>query len=203
MIISNNKPFVAISYDTTTFKDLQYWFKTLHQLELGRIEPNYDLSNLPNTNQYINLIVQDLELKERITNKLSADNFDRFSFVHPDSSVNIDIGPTGCFIYPGTVIYPHAKIGQDVLIHANSLIAHFCDIGTGTFISGGVTIGGSTHIGSYCWIGIGATILDQLQLASNVKIVAGAIIRKNISEKGRYYTIFKTNKLKDTKNKTL
>lgn len=187
MIISNSeKPYAAISYDTATFKDLRYWLHTFHGIELNRFEPNEHVTDLPGCYQYINLITKDFGLRQKITAMLDSQDQDRFNFVHPSASVDMELDSAGIVIYPGTIIYPNAHIHRDVIIHGRSLVAHFCEIGTGTYLSGGVMIGGSTKIGSFCSIGLSATIYDGLSIASNVVVGPGTIIKKNILKSGTY-----------------
>lgn len=197
MIVSNsNKPFVAISYDTVTFKDLQYWFNTLHNIQLDRIEPNEGNLTLSSSNQYINLVIKDLQLRKKITKLLDTEKHERFSFIHPSASVSIDVPSTGIFIYPAVIIYPNVIIEQDVIIHANTGIGHCCRIGSGTYISGSVSIGGSCQIGSNCTIGLASVILDCVEIVADVIVGAGALVKKNILVAGTYASPLLIKKLK-------
>ena len=179
MLYKNDKPCAAISYDTVTCKDLTYYMSR-ESVDLIRISPEHFIQNPTNKYQYINLVVNDIELREAVTNKLDSNDLDRFSFVHDQASVATFIGPTGILIYPHVTVYPNAKINNDVIIHANTLIAHFCELGKGTYVSGSVTVGGNTKIGNYCRVGMSATINDKLTIVSYVKIGPDALIRKNI-----------------------
>jgi UDP-3-O-[3-hydroxymyristoyl] glucosamine N-acyltransferase len=197
MIISNsNKLFAAISYDTATFKDLQYWLKTLHDIVLHRFDPNEVIANLSTSYQYINLVIKDFQLRQQITELLDCNSLDRFSFVHPSASVEIFLDPVGILVYPGTVIYPNACIHKDVIIHGRSLVAHFCEIGIGSYLSAGVVIGGSTKIGSFCSIGLSVTIYDGLSIASNVFVGPSTTIKKNILDSGIYTSSKLVKKIK-------
>lgn len=195
MFYKNDKPCAIISYDTATCQDLRF-YSTEENINLIRINPNDFLQNPTDEYQYINLVVNDMKLREVVTNKLDSNNLDRFSFVHPVANVDVNIGPTGIMIYPHVIVYPNAKINNDVIIHANTLIAHFSELGKGTYISGSVTIGGSTKIGNYCNIGISATIVDKLTISSHVKIGPATLIRKNIVSPGVYATPNIIKKLK-------
>lgn len=185
MIIANKKPLVALSYNTLTFKDLQYWLKTFYNIELSRLDPS-DLQSLSNSNQYINLVTKDISLREKITNSLNDLHLDRFSFIHPTASIDVDLVNAGALIYPNVSVYPNSDIGKDVIIHANSLIAHGVSIGIGTYLSGGVVIGGSSKIGNFCFIGLSSSILDRVQLVSHVVLGANSKVKKNILVSGTY-----------------
>lgn len=185
MIISNKKPLAAISYNTATFRDLEYWLKTLYQTELLRIDP-FDLEYLSDSNQYINLVTKDFSLREKITKKLDNECLDRFSFIHPKASIDIDLSDAGVLIYPNVTIYPNSIVGKDVVIHANSLIAHYASIGNGSYLSGGVVIGGTSTIGSFCFIGLSSSISDNVQIVSHVVLGANSKVKKNILVSGTY-----------------
>jgi len=196
MLYKNTKPCAVISYDTVTCNDLTYYVSQ-ESVDLIRISPEDFIRNPTNEYQYINLVVNDMKLREAITNKLDSNNLDRFSFVHPGACVDVDIGPTGILIYPQVTVYPSAKIDNDVIIHANTLIAHFSELGKGTYVSGSVTIGGNTKIGNYCNIGISAILVDKLTISSYVKIGPATLIRKNIATCGTYASPRIVKKLKN------
>lgn len=185
MRILYKRPLVAISYDTATFRDLEYWLKTLYQVNLSRLDPS-NLHDLSGNNQYVNLITKDFSLREQITKKLDDEGLDRFSFIHPKASVDIDLSGSGVFIYPNVSVYPNSLVGKDVIIHGNSLIAHYVSIGKGTYISGGVTIGGSSKIGNFCFIGLCSSISDNVQIVSHVLLGANSKVKKNIQVSGTY-----------------
>lgn len=194
MIISNNKPFTAISYDTVTFRDLKYWMKTFHDIEIERLDPDIALEQLSPSYQYMNLITRDISIREKISKKLDHENADRFTFVHPKASVDIDLSPSGILIYPNVSIYPNAVIGKDVIVHGNSLIAHLVNVGNGSYISASASIAGTTKIGEYCVIGLSAILFDNLTICSYVTIGAGAQVRKNIDLPGTYFSTWDLKK---------
>jgi len=187
MLYKNHKPCAVISYDTITYNDLTYYMSK-ESVDLIRIPPQDFIQNPTNEYQYINLVINDMKLRELITNKLDSNDLDRFSFVHHSASVDVDIGPAGILIYPHVTVYPNAKIGNDVIIHANTGIAHFSELGKGTYVSGNVSVGGNTKIGNYCSIGMSATLVDKLAISSYVKIGPATLIRKKVIYPGVYAT---------------
>ena len=196
MLYKNYKPCAVISYDTVTCNDLTYYMSK-ENVNLIRISPEDFLQTPTDEYQYINLVINDMKLRETITDKLDNNNLDRFSFVHPSAAVDVDVGPTGLLIYPHVVVYPNVKINNDIIIHANTLIAHFSELGKGTYVSGSVTIGGNTKIGNYCSIGISATIVDKLTISPYVRIGPATLIRKNIISPGTYASPKTVKKLKN------
>ena len=199
------KPCVAISYDSATYHDLKTYLKHDHNVDLLRFTPE-DFFRLPfsffqdhNTSyQYINLISQDFELREKICQHLDKCQTERFSYVHPSSTV---VGATvgqGVFVYPNCVLYPRAVVENDVVIHSQTAIAHQSVVGHGTYISGKVVVAGGTTIGAYCQLGLDATVFDKITIADHVIVGACSIVKKNILQSGTWATVFnkRTQKLK-------
>jgi acetyltransferase-like isoleucine patch superfamily enzyme len=190
MLIHNQLPLVAISYDSSTFDDLKFYIGHYHGLDLGRIEPACFLNNPDSQFAYINLVSQDWPLRQQISCVLD-DRLERFSFIHPDSeSPGTQIGQ-GVFIYSKVSLYPSAVIGNDVIIHSLSAVPHKTTIGNGTYISGKVVIGGKTQIGSWCYLGLDSTIFDCIQIGDHVKIGACSVIKKSLTEAGTWSTSYK------------
>ena len=190
MLVHNQLPLSAISYDSSTFDDLKFYIRHYHGLDLHRTDPESFLSNPNSQFAYINLINQDWALRQQISSVLD-EHLERFSFVHPDSeSPGTQIGQ-GVFIYPKVSLYPSAVIDNDVIIHSISVVPHKTTIGNGTYISLKVVIGGSTQIGSWCYLGMDSTIFNGIKIGDHVKIGACSIIKKNITKAGTWSTSYK------------
>ena len=190
MLVHNQLPLSAISYDSSTFDDLKFYIRHYHGLDLHRTDPESFLSNPNSQFAYINLINQDWALRQQISSVLD-EHLERFSFVHPDSeSPGTQIGQ-GVFIYPKVSLYPSAVIDNDVIIHSFSAVTHKTTIGNGTYISGKVGIGGGTQIGSWCYLGMDSTIFNEIKIGDHVKIGACSIIKKNITKAGTWSTSYK------------
>ena len=188
MIISNTtKPFAAISYDTLIFQDLLI-FMQQENIKLIRIDPTEFLFNSSNDYQYINLVVRDTKERQQIVNHLDTNKLSRFTYIHPNVINDGTVNP-GCMIYPGTIIYRNALINKDVIIHSHCEAAHNVIINQGSYLSGRVTIGGSSVIGKFTNLMIGVIIYDKITVCDNVTIGAGTIVRKSITLPGTYSTI--------------
>lgn len=201
MIITSNKQspikLVAVSYDTATYHDLQCFVSEHQGYVLERIDPEDFLTSSIFSGSYINLVIRDVDLRKSVSRHLNQYSVDRFSLIHDRAYVaDVDSISSGCMIYPMSVLYSGAQIGQDVIVHSLTLIAHGCYIGTGVFISGGITIAGDTTIGDFTHIGIDATIYDQISVAPDTVIGAATVIRKSIAEPGTYSGQLKHNLVK-------
>lgn len=178
-------PYCAISYDSATFADLSYYMGEVG-LTLQRCQPDDFLASVPNKKlQYINLVTV-FPLRRQISEYLDHQSLNRFSFFAgyiPETHHK----PSGVFTYPGVSIYPSAQIGNDVLIHGNSGIAHQTKIGQGCFVSGHVVVCGSTRVGDYCWLGVGTTIVDNITIADGTTTVTRSLVINDIHEPNTVY----------------
>lgn len=199
MLIKNEKPLCAISYDTKTFTMLTRLVnKDDKSLVIKRIEPKEFIKEHSNEYQYINLVIKDVDERKLISSVLDANNCDRFSYINTNLSVHefTKFGP-GCFVYPGVMTY-EATIGKDNILHGRVSLAEDVVIGNGCFFSGVVSIAGSTTIGDYCFISTSVTVMDNLKIANDVRLLPGMVIKKSIQEPGTYYnpSVFEIKKLK-------
>ena len=90
---------------------------------------------------------------------------------------------------PNAVINARSKIGKHCIINTASVVEHDNEIGDFTHVSVGAKLGGTTTTGKKCWIGIGATIKNNISICGDVLIGAGAVVVKNVDEKGTYIGI--------------
>lgn len=98
------------------------------------------------------------------------------------------IGP-GCFIGHEAYIGPLARVGEDTIVNTRAIIEHEVEIGRDSQIAPGVIIGGRTRVGDNVFVGLGATVLDGLEICSDVVIGASAVVVKSITEPGTYVGI--------------
>jgi UDP-3-O-[3-hydroxymyristoyl] glucosamine N-acyltransferase len=190
IILSSNqssKKLVAVSFDTATYHDLQCFVNEHDGYTLTRMDPEECLTTKRSVDvSYINLVVKDFKLRKQITQYLDDNDFDRFSLIHNQcyaTSANIALG---CVIYPMVTIYPSAVLQRDVIVHTFTVISHQSKIDVGGVINGMTCIAGSTSIGEFTQIGLGAIIYDNISIVANTIIGAGTMVRKNILTSGTY-----------------
>jgi acetyltransferase-like isoleucine patch superfamily enzyme len=206
MLIKNNKPLMAISYDTQTFRLLCQYIYEETGIVLGRILPSEFLINRSNEYQYINLVIKDFDERKQVSAALDQYLLDRFTYIDQSResfqsvssaiiSDSFKIGQ-GCFIYPAVFGYS-GTFGNDVIVHSFVKLAENVSIGNGTFISGSVTIAGSCRIGEWNFIGNNVFIIDNVVTSDNVRLLPGLGVRKNIKSPGTYYNpyVFECKKI--------
>lgn len=192
--MSNNQisnQLVAISFDTVTYRDLQCFLSDNNPLnyKLSRIDPFEFLQETQHIDgSYINLVTKDMQLRQKITEKLDSSELDRFSLIHEMSYVDAaNIGP-GCMIYPMVSMYSNTTLVKDNIVHSSTMIAHDCYLDVGTYVSAGVNIAGTTKIGKFCCFGLASIVTDHIVIVDHVTIGTGALVRKSIINPGVYIT---------------
>ena len=84
-----------------------------------------------------------------------------------------------CFILEDNTIQPFVRIGNDVVLWSGNHIGHDAVIDDHCFITSHVVISGHTHIKESCFIGVNATLRNNITIGERTLIVAGATILKN------------------------
>jgi sugar O-acyltransferase (sialic acid O-acetyltransferase NeuD family) len=105
------------------------------------------------------------------------------SIVHPNTWIarNVTIGE-GTIIYPGTSINVDSKIGKFVMINMNCAIGHDVVIEDYTFFAPNVGIGGNSHISTECNVGLGASIIQSIDIGKRTMIGAGAVVINSVGD---------------------
>ena len=191
MLIKNHKPLMAISYDTQTYGQLRKFIQLESGLGLARVDPADFLKNPDPAYQYINLVVKDFDQRKQVSALLDQHNLDRFTYIGEDTITSrfhvddIKVGK-GCMLFPGIWMYT-GSIGNDVIMHAMVKMAENVHVGNGCFFSGSITIAGGCTIGDWCFLGNNLFFIDGVHVCSDVKLLPGTNLRKNITEPGTYY----------------
>ncbi len=98
---------------------------------------------------------------------------------------NTEVGEN-CFIFENNSIMAFCKIGNNVTVWINSILAHHAIIGDHTTITSHVAMGGNVTIGESCFFGLNSTIRNDIKIANNCIIAAGANIIKDTEPFGVY-----------------
>jgi sugar O-acyltransferase (sialic acid O-acetyltransferase NeuD family) len=92
----------------------------------------------------------------------------------------------GNLIFPGTTISVDVKLGDFVIINANSYIGHDCTIGDYVTISPSVTVCGNVEIQNNVFIGAKTSIIQgtnasRIQIGENSILGIGSNVLKSVS----------------------
>lgn len=113
--------------------------------------------------------------------ELSALGFEPHSLVHPDTTLgfDVDISP-GVIICAGARLTTNVRVGRHVHIDRNCVVGHdsrlddYAIMYPMSTLSGGVTLG----VGSL--LGAASTVLQNLNIGSDVIVGAGAVVTSDL-----------------------
>jgi sugar O-acyltransferase (sialic acid O-acetyltransferase NeuD family) len=98
---------------------------------------------------------------------------------------NAEIGEN-CFIFEGNVIQPFVRIGNNCIFWSGNHVGHRTVVHDNVFVASHAVISGYCEIGASCFIGVNATFNDQVKVAEDNVIGAGALVTRD-TEPGRIY----------------
>lgn len=127
------------------------------------------------------------QIRENIYKFLRKKNIKQPILIHPsaviDPSVQID---EGTVVMANVVINANATIGRGCIINTAATVDHDCNVGNFVHISPGVHIAGTVRLGNRDWIGIGSSIINNINICEDVIVGGGTTIIDNINSPGKY-----------------
>lgn len=126
------------------------------------------------------------KIREKIVLGLPDVNW--YTAIHPTaviSKISTNIG-CGTVIMANAVVNPGASIGRHCIINTSSVVEHDNIIEDYVHISVGAKIAGTVHIGKRTWIGIGATVKNNISICNDCMIGASGVVVKDILKSGTY-----------------
>jgi sugar O-acyltransferase (sialic acid O-acetyltransferase NeuD family) len=126
-------------------------------------------------------------VRTRLYHESKKKGFSLVSYIHSNSYIasSAKIGEN-CFIEENCSIQYNTKIGNNVFIGANSVIGHSSTILDNCFVSFNVGITGMCKIGENSFLGVNSCLQDNLKIAEDTIIGAGAVVLKD-TEKEKIY----------------
>ncbi len=126
-------------------------------------------------------------VRTRLFNLAKEKGYSFCSYVSPKAFVgeNVEFGDN-CFIFENVTLQRKVKLGNNVTVWSGSFVGHHSIIRDNCFIASQVAISGSCEIGENCFLGVNCCTIDNIKIAKDCVIGAGAVLIKNTIE-GRIY----------------
>lgn len=153
-----------------------------------------DYKNFKNLDFFV--AIGNNEVRKNITELLEKDFLNIVKLVHPSASISkyCKIG-RGTSVHQYVVINTEVTIGRGCIVNTSSIVDHESLISDFVHISPGVNLAGRTVVGSGSWIGIGATVINNVSVSENVIIGAHSLVISDIDVEGIYYGVPSKNKI--------
>jgi sugar O-acyltransferase (sialic acid O-acetyltransferase NeuD family) len=124
------------------------------------------------------------KVREEKYNKSKALGYELVSYVSSKCTYMSQIvHGDNCFIFENNTIQPFVRIGNNVTLWSGNHIGHHSVIDDHNFISSHVVVSGHCRIKSHCFIGVNATLHNDVVIEQENLIAAGAIITKSTEKK--------------------
>lgn len=125
--------------------------------------------------------------RERIQEEYESKGLSVVSLIHPSVIIGTDVEiDNGTVIMAGVVINSSSRIGKGCIINTSSSLDHDNIIEDYVHLSPGTHLAGTVKIGKGSWIGIGASISNNVNISSRCMIGAGGVVSKDLTKSGTY-----------------
>jgi len=125
--------------------------------------------------------VKSVAVRKRLFEQALSLGFELITVVHPRAFVapSVTIGQ-GTMVLPAAVINSRSTIGDNVTIYSGVLIEHDTHVGHHTHLSPGVHVAGGVRIEAECFIGIGASIIQNVTIGTRAVVGAGGVVLQDL-----------------------
>ena len=122
-----------------------------------------------------------------MTKTLREKNKNIATLIHPSAVIGeeVSIGE-GTVVMAGAVINPCTIIGDGCIVNTCASVDHDNNLEDFVHIAVGAHLCGTVCVGNKTWIGAGTVVSNNLSVCDDCTIGAGAVVVKNIEEKGTY-----------------
>lgn len=150
-----------------------------------KVEGNIDFLNSLGKENFCVCAIGNAKVRKTIVNRLKNVSF--ATLIDPSAIVSnrVKIGE-GTIVCAGTIVTVDIEIGKHVIINLDCTIGHDDIIKDYVTIYPNVNVSGNVIIGEKSEIGTGAQIIQGKNITTECIIGAGAVVVKNIEEKGTY-----------------
>ena len=135
--------------------------------------------------QYQDLVVAVGDNKRRlqVIDECMNKGFNLPIISHPTATISsyAEIG-SGTFLAAHSVVNVGAKLGRGCIINTSATVDHDNLLSDAVHVSPGAHLGGGVQVGKFTWIGIGASVREQVTIGDNVIVGAGAAVVENIED---------------------
>ncbi|WP_426416880.1 acetyltransferase [Aestuariirhabdus sp. LZHN29] len=123
------------------------------------------------------------KLRLHFLDKLGADGFKIVSIIHPSAQIAQDVVVgAGTVCFANCVVNSGSSLGRGVIVNTAATIDHDGKIADGVHLSPGVHLAGAVEIGRRSWVGIGASVTNNVFIGADVIIGAGGVVINDIPD---------------------
>lgn len=122
-------------------------------------------------------------VRERIQNMLAQAGARIATIIHPDAVIGEDVVVgQGTVVMAGVIVNSGSNIGRGVILNTCCSVDHDNKIGDFCHISVGTHLAGTVTVGRRSFIGIGACVINNVEICDDCIIGAGAVVIRDVPE---------------------
>ena len=127
------------------------------------------------------LAIGDNLIREKIFRQLTEKLHNPINAIHPEATLSssVKLGD-GVVVAAQSAINALAELGDGVICNTGCVIEHECTIGNFSHIAPSATLLGNVNVGERCLIGGNSTINPGITIGDNVVVGAGSVILEDI-----------------------
>lgn len=131
----------------------------------------------------ISIAIGEPEVRKILYEKVTSEGYCLATLIHPQVYV-----PESTEILPGAIINSYSfiscnvRIGANVCVQSQSLIAHDCTIESHSVISPCAALAGSCFVGKCAYVGMGAHVKEKVKIGSSSIVGMGSVVLNDVPE---------------------
>jgi sugar O-acyltransferase (sialic acid O-acetyltransferase NeuD family) len=131
---------------------------------------------------YAVIAIGDNGVRRALAEQLVFRNFDLVNAIHPSAQLatTVTLGK-GVVIAAGALVCAHCQIGDYAILNTGCIVDHESMIGCSAHICPGVRLAGHVTVESGVFVGIGATVVQNVRLGYESIVGAGAVVTENVA----------------------
>lgn len=127
------------------------------------------------------IAIGDNGVRRSMGDLLDASDFEIISAIHPSAQLarNAILGK-GVVIAAGALVCAHCQIGDYAILNTGCIVDHESMIAVAAHVCPGVRLAGHVTVESGAFIGIGATVVQNVRIGFEAVVGAGAVVTQNV-----------------------
>jgi len=127
------------------------------------------------------IAIGDNGVRRGIARTVESAGFELVNAIHPSArlATNVTLG-RGLVIAAGATVCAHAQIGDYAILNTGCIVDHESMIGMATHVCPGVRLAGHVVVESGAFVGIGATVIQNVRIGFESVVGAGAVVIKDV-----------------------
>lgn len=112
---------------------------------------------------------------------IESEGFEIANAIHPSAQLahTVSLGK-GIVIAAGALVCAHCQVGDYAILNTGCIVDHESMIGTCVHICPGVRLAGHVTVESGAFVGIGATVVQNIRIGFEAIVGAGAVVVSNV-----------------------